>query len=439
MADIKKVFISSTSKDLTKYRAKVKLAVLRAGAFPIAMEEFNATTRNALQRCYDDLQEAEIFIGIYAYRYGFVPGPDLTYKTITDEECAGNGETGITHWEYLWAMERNIPVLLYVVGDKDKNGKPLNWPSKDKEEEPGAARLSAFKTLIKGKHGVGFFYSPDNLAFQVSSALAEELPKLTSKPSTIARTRHDFYKGVELPIHFVPREALITDLRLALLGDSSSVALTADKPKPTALHGMGGIGKSVMARALCDLPEVQAAFPDGILWAVLGQNPSDDEIRVKLRDWVNTLGEQITENVPTLDKLKNTLVEVLENKSCLLIVDDVWRRKQAEWFKVGGRHCRMLITTRDTEVAKALGADVQHIPLMAMDEALALLEKWADGRLATYGQDIKQEIVKKVGRLPLALKLAGAQLQYETPENWLKTFDANRLETDRPEDVHDSL
>ena len=42
------------------------------------------------------------------------------------------------------------------------------------------------------------------------------------------------------------------------------------RTKADALHGMGGIGKSVVARALCDDPAVQAAFPDGILWATLG-------------------------------------------------------------------------------------------------------------------------------------------------------------------------
>jgi hypothetical protein len=42
---------------------------------------------------------------------------------------------------------------------------------------------------------------------------------------------------------------------------------------PCCMHGCG-IGKVVTARALCDDPEVQAQFPDGILWTTLGSDPS---------------------------------------------------------------------------------------------------------------------------------------------------------------------
>jgi hypothetical protein len=440
MADTKpNVFISSTSKDLTSYRAKVKEAVLRAGAFPIALEEFEATTRDALQLRYDEVHKADLFIGIYAQRYGYAPAADSKYTTASGEERFGDGETGITHLEYQWAVERGIPLLLYVVSDTDEAGAALTWPPSQVEAEPGQARLAAFKALLMSKHTVGFFYSPDHLAAQISSALPKILAAQPTPTPSVAPTRHDFYKHIPLPDHFVPRADLTAELRLALLGDAFSVALTAEKPKPTALHGLGGIGKSVMARALCDLPEVQSAFPDGILWTVLGQNPSEDELRMKLRDWVTAVGGQITENVPTLEKLKSTLVEQLEKKACLLIVDDVWQRQHAEWFKVGGPKCRMLITTRDTEVAKALGADVQPIPLMAMPEAIALLEEWSGGQLKRTSQEIKEWIAQKLGRLPLALKLAGAQLQAEAPEAWLQTFDVRMLEIGRVEDAQDSL
>jgi hypothetical protein len=76
---------------------------------------------------------------------------------------------------------------------------------------------------------------------------------------------------VLLPPNYVPREELLSEVRNVLLQASSHVALTsAIQSGPTAFHGMGGIGKTVMARALCDDSVVQRAFPDGILWASLG-------------------------------------------------------------------------------------------------------------------------------------------------------------------------
>lgn len=119
------IFISSTSRDLQAYRARVTQAVLHLGLHPIIMEAFNPTDRNALQLCYDKIQNAEIFIGIYAHRYGYVPGKSVTYTTVDGETCSCDGQTGITEMEYQWAIERDIPVLLFVV---DEN---LSWSPDD--------------------------------------------------------------------------------------------------------------------------------------------------------------------------------------------------------------------------------------------------------------------------------------------------------------------
>jgi hypothetical protein len=156
----------------------------------------------------------------------------------------------------------------------------------------------------------------------------------------------------------VPRQDLINELRLALLGDES-VALTSAVKGATALHGMGGIGKSVMARSLCDDIAVQAAFPDGILWASLGQEPN---LIALLSEWVTALGGLIGENAPTQDSLKAKLGELLHERQCLLIVDDIWQKKHGGAFRVGGENCRLLLITRDTEVTRQLGADICPIP-----------------------------------------------------------------------------
>ena len=64
---------------------------------------------------------------------------------------------------------------------------------------------------------------------------------------------------------------------------------------------MGGIGKSVLARALCDDPQVQATFPNGILWATLGQKP---ELTVRLHEWIQELGGGVEQMAPTPDQLR---------------------------------------------------------------------------------------------------------------------------------------
>jgi len=69
-----------------------------------------------------------------------------------------------------------------------------------------------------------------------------------------------------LPINFVERPEALTALRDALITDDGGrhIALTA-------LQGMGGIGKTVLAQALCHDEIVQQAFPDGIVWITIGK------------------------------------------------------------------------------------------------------------------------------------------------------------------------
>jgi hypothetical protein len=249
--------------------------------------------------------------------------------------------------------------------------------------------------------------------------------------------RKDFYRHISYPPNYVPRPELLAEVRQALLADAGTLALTS-AIKMDALHGMGGIGKSVMARALCDDPEVQAAFPDGILWATLGQTP---ELIDHLRDWIGALGGTVSDTAPTIDRLKAILASLLRERACLLIADDMWQRTDVETFCVGGPKCRLLFTTRNAAIARDLAAAVHPVPLMTPTEAVALLEEWAGAGLAQTSPDLKARIVRRLDRLPLAIRLAGAQLSDpdESPEQWLQSFEAVDLEAWEVETDLDSL
>lgn len=250
--------------------------------------------------------------------------------------------------------------------------------------------------------------------------------------------RCDFYQHIPLPPNLVDRSELLAEVRSTLLADinGGAVAFTS-AIRVDALHGMGGIGKSVMARILCEAPEIQAAFPDGILWATLGQTP---DLNTHLHEWiVEGLRGTINENFFTLNSLKNRMAQLLENRSCLLIIDDVWRATDVEAFQVGGANCRLLITTRDAAIAEELGAIIHQIPVMMPREAISLLQEWGGQKLQQADSDILRHIVERLGYLPLAIKLAGGQLRRQSPERWLSNFDVSKLRSRRIEEIHDSL
>ena len=315
---------------------------------------------------------------------------------------------------------------------KGKRVIPVLLPGADPE------RISPFlkrRTWVDFRADLG-----DDAAFQLLIAgVRGETPFEAAGLFGVAwRKRHDFYRHIPLPPNYIPRPELLAEVRERLLAGTGGLALTSaiQVKQADVLHGMGGIGKSVLARALCDDPDVQAAFPDGILWATLGQTP---DLTARLREWIETLGGIVGQTAPTLDQLRNTLAEALRDKACLLIVDDAWRKAHLEPFCAGGPRCRLLITTRDAALAEGLDAGVYPVPVMAPDQAVALLEEWAQGSLAEVEAEVKAKIVKRLGYLPLAVRLAGAQLRAKDPAEWLASFDARKLKTRRVEAVHDSL
>jgi formylglycine-generating enzyme required for sulfatase activity len=166
MAEHIDVFISSTSVDLLEHRQAVADVILRLGMHPIDMKNFNATDRNALQLCYDEVCKAEIFIGIYAHRYGYAPDDSVTYHKKDGTVHGGDGKTSITHWEYLWAKELGIPMLFFVVDEE------ADWKPKFIDDEPAKTSLKEFKAMLGKERVWGKFDTPDSLGKIVGIDLA---------------------------------------------------------------------------------------------------------------------------------------------------------------------------------------------------------------------------------------------------------------------------
>ena len=102
MSDVPVVLISSTARDLPEHRKEVMDACLRLGLFPKMMEHLPASTADAIRVSVALVDEAEIYQGIFAHRYGYVPeGCDISF----------------TEMEYNRAVERGIPRLIFLMHD----------------------------------------------------------------------------------------------------------------------------------------------------------------------------------------------------------------------------------------------------------------------------------------------------------------------------------
>ncbi|MCC5646213.1 CHAT domain-containing protein [Nostoc sp. CHAB 5824] len=204
--------------------------------------------------------------------------------------------------------------------------------------------------------------------------------------------------------YYVDRQEYSQDLKARLLTKSSSNAGTLES---IAIHGMGSVGKSTLVAGLAHDPEVRKHFCDGILWATLGQEPKILEL---LGGWVQALGDynQLNANEEVMSK---RLGDLLQDKAVLLIVDDAWNTEYIKYFKVGGSRCKILVTTRESAIAKVLGASIYSLDVMKPEQAMELLTNLLRRNLIDLERQEAEALAKAVGYLPLALELAAAQVK----------------------------
>jgi predicted alpha/beta hydrolase family esterase len=68
-----------------------------------------------------------------------------------------------------------------------------------------------------------------------------------------------------LPENYVERAGALGELREAVTAERTSRSMAM-----IAIQGMGGLGKNILAQALCHDEVVQQAFPDGVAWITVG-------------------------------------------------------------------------------------------------------------------------------------------------------------------------
>ena len=224
------VYISSTVRDLAEHRKEVAEACLRQGMFPTMMEHLPANDAEGILSTLRLVDEADIYIGVFAHRYGYVP-KDNNPRAIS-----------ITEIEYDRAVERRIPRLIFLMHDDH----PIK--AADVETGEGAIKLKVFKEHVAAENGVIYFKSPEDLRSHVINSLSRlREPDLAT-----------FHYVAEIPS---PPEAFIahpyTLLQThRLVGRQSELNLLTDwvaKPasevyraRLLSVVAVGGMGKSAL-------------------------------------------------------------------------------------------------------------------------------------------------------------------------------------------------
>jgi hypothetical protein len=156
-----KIYISSTYGDLKEYREKVYRILSQWGHQVIAMEDYVASDQRPLDKCLADVAGCDLYVGIFAWRYGYVPDRD---------NPAG---LSITELEYRQAGEAGLPRLVFLLADDAPWPPTLNEAVSD--PAGGGKRILALRAELKKDKTVSFFRNPDELANQASRAVQKQV------------------------------------------------------------------------------------------------------------------------------------------------------------------------------------------------------------------------------------------------------------------------
>ncbi|MGB0384537.1 MAG: tetratricopeptide repeat protein [Ardenticatenaceae bacterium] len=236
----------------------------------------------------------------------------------------------------------------------------------------------------------------------------ERLIVESQRVQQVAQKRRVFCGVGTLPGHYIPREQELAELR-GLLMSEQEVALTA-------LTGMGGMGKTVLARALAYDETCAARYPDGVLWGELGPQADDEQdADAILIEWalaaglVDQMGDTFFRLLPA--SKSRILANHLQQQRLLFVVDDVWHSPPARLLtQVRGPNSGLLVTTRSAIIGQTLHLTGYTLNQLQPDEALALLAKRRNEPLSEAELPWAEELVQRLGYHPLAVELAAAQL-----------------------------
>lgn len=396
-----KVFISSTYKDLIDYRAAAIRAVEGTNYQAGKMEVFGARSEEPVEACLKEVEECDLFIGIYALRYGFVPD---------------GSSISITEMEYIHAKKLGKAIYCFLL-DEENQG----WLTKWMDDEPGKTKLKDFKQRVQKLHTCDYFTTPDDLRAKVANALSHFVANHNGSSSSDQTCPLHKPTGNSLPREgfFVGREAERKTIAEALSPESRTWGALIDGP--------GGIGKTALAikaahEALEGLFERKIFISAKVRELTTdGEKPLTDFTRRTYLAMLDELGKELgEENLERLapDERPNVLRLALTGKKALIVFDNLETLPEAERTRLFQFLSRLpdgnkaIVTSRRrTDV----DARIVRLDRLSRDEAMELIAELAKKyqRLERASEKERDDLYSMTHGNPLLIRWIAGQLGRE--------------------------
>ncbi|XP_069146924.1 putative disease resistance RPP13-like protein 1 [Solanum lycopersicum] len=189
--------------------------------------------------------------------------------------------------------------------------------------------------------------------------------------------------------------------------------------------GMGGLGKTILAKAVYNDKRVQKHF--GLTaWFCVSEAYDAFRITKGLLQEIDSTDLKADEN---LNQLQVKLKEKLNGKRFLVVLDDVWNDNYNEWddlrniFVQGDIGSKIIVTTRKDSVALMMGNEQISMGNLSTEASWSLFQRHAFENMDPMGhpelEEVGRQIAAKCKGLPLALKtLAGMLRSKSEVEEW---------------------
>ncbi|KAF2294543.1 hypothetical protein GH714_012399 [Hevea brasiliensis] len=184
------------------------------------------------------------------------------------------------------------------------------------------------------------------------------------------------------------------------------------------VHGMGGVGKTTLAKEV-HRQAIEEKLFDEVVMVAVNQTPELRRIQSEVAD---VLG--LTFDVEGIPGRANRLYERLKKeKKVLIILDDIWKQLdlKAVGIPIGDdcKGCKILLTSRDKHVLSQMGTQVVfHLDVLQDEEAWSLFEMTLADAKDSELPPIATEVAKKCAGLPLLLLTVETDLRNRESYAW---------------------
>lgn len=151
-----KIYVSSTYLDLKEHREQVERVIRRMGHADVAMEYYVAEDARPVAKCLADVAACDVYVGIFAWRYGWQPKDD------------NPDQFSITEMEFHQAEKTGKPCLIFLLSD--------DAPWLRKHIDKDTTKIENLRNTASARHNPDYFTTPDELARKVAEAIYKRIP-----------------------------------------------------------------------------------------------------------------------------------------------------------------------------------------------------------------------------------------------------------------------